>query len=122
MYYTKFGKKVYAPLAYARTGAPMYDKDGNNVNKLKSIYLVHLEKGKKYIGQSGDFLRRCDQHLSGEGSCVTRKYRPYKVEILEHGVPGFVAHDVEQEYTEEFIKVFGYSRVRGGRYTNSRNF
>jgi len=65
-YYTKFGKYIYNPEAYAATGAPMYKtKYGNstNINKETDIYKLDLEDGKKYIGKTTDIDRRMNEHL-----------------------------------------------------------
>lgn len=121
VYYTQTGSRVYSPRAYALTGAPMYDEQGNNVNELKTVYVAHLENGKKYIGYTRDFYRRCDQHFSGRGARVTQKYRPYRIDEIER-VPGYFAVEYEQYCTAEFMKEFGYDRVRGGKYVNSISF
>jgi predicted GIY-YIG superfamily endonuclease len=121
MYYTKYGKIIYNPEAYAATGAPMYNSDGEDVNEETSIYVAKLENGKRYIGKTKDFDRRCNQHFSGTGSMVTRKYSPVKIKEVEV-VPGYFADECEQEHTDRYICKYGYSNVRGGRYTNSKNF
>ena len=51
-YYTEYGKKIYNPEAYAKTGAPMYKYNSNiNINESTQIYKLNLESGKKYIGK-----------------------------------------------------------------------
>jgi len=121
MYYTEYGETVYKPEAYAATGAPMYDEYGNNVNEEKSIYVAHLKEGKKYIGETSNFYRRCKYHFNGNGSKVTQKYRPYRIEEIDR-VPGYFAKQIETDYTKKYINKYGYHRVRGGPYTNSQNF
>ena len=121
MYYTQYGEEVRNPEAYASTGAPMYDCEGKNVNEETSIYVAKLENGKRYIGKTKDFNRRCNQHFGGNGSRVTQKYSPIKIKEVDV-VPGYFASECEQEHTDRYIRKYGYSNVRGGRYTNSRNF
>jgi predicted GIY-YIG superfamily endonuclease len=113
---TKTGKRVRNPEAYAKSGRQLYtDKD---INEEKSIYKVECQGGKKYIGETGDFDRRMDQHFSGRGAKVTQKFQPKSAKELER-VPGYFAKEVEQEYTEKYIKKHGYNNVRGGTHTNS---
>ena len=121
-YYTEKGKKIINPEAYAYTGAPMYDtKYGNtkNINITTTIYKMNLQNGKKYIGKTCAIDRRMEQHFSGNGSKVTKKFKPHSCEILDE-VPGFFSNEVEHEYTEEYIKKHGYQNIRGGYYTNSK--
>jgi len=120
-YYTQSGKKIHNPTAYATTGAPMYKTryDSNNINKPTSIYKAELENGKKYIGKTTQFEKRCYQHFSGQGSRVTQKFKPKHIQEVDK-VPGYFADSVEQEYTEKYIDIYGYDNVRGGYYTNSK--
>ena len=47
-YYTKNGKKIMYPKAYAKTGAPMYTNGTKyNINAPTNIYKLNLEDGKK---------------------------------------------------------------------------
>ena len=120
-YYTETGQYIRKPEAYAETGAPMFESRESviNINESTSIYIAHLEKGKKYVGKTIDFERRSEQHFNGEGSKVTQKFKPYKIEEVEI-VPGFFSDEVEQELTEELIEEYGYENVRGGMFTNSK--
>ena len=113
---TKTGKRVRNPEAYAKSGRQLYtDKD---INEEKSIYKVECQGGKKYIGETGNFDRRMDQHFTGRGAKVTQKFQPKSAKELER-VPGYFAKEVEQEHTEKYIKKHGYNNVRGGTHTNS---
>ena len=61
-YYTKNGKKIWKPTAYAKTGAPMYKtkyKDSTNINAPTSIYKLNLENNKKYIGKTAKGSDKC---------------------------------------------------------------
>ena len=120
-YYTERGEYIRNPSAYAQTGAPMYKNKYSNVdiNKPTSIYVAHLEKGKKYVGKTGNFEKRCDQHFNGSGSKVTKKFKPHEIEEVDT-IPGFFSDDAEQVLTEELIHDYGYDNVRGGYYTNSK--
>ena len=120
-YYTKNGKKIWKPTAYAKTGAPMYKtkyKDSTNINAPTSIYKLNLENNKKYIGKTANIDSRMKQHFSGNGSQVTKKFKPIDGEVIDQ-VPGYFSNNVEQKYTKKYISKYGYKNVRGGSYTNS---
>lgn len=120
-YYTKSGNIIRNPEAYAMTGAPMYKtkySESKDINVPTTIYKLNLENGKKYIGKTMDIDRRMDQHFSGNGAKVTKKFKPIDGKIIDE-VPGFFSDKVEHEYTEEYIEKYGYNKVRGGYYTNS---
>ena len=121
-YYTQSGEVIRNPDAYARTGAPMYTtryKESKDINAPTAIYKMNLKGGKKYVGKTTDVDRRMNQHFSGNGSKVTKKFKPIDAKVVDE-VPGFFSGDVEQEYTEDYIGKYGYENVRGGYYTNSK--
>lgn len=121
-YYTKKGEKIYNPSAYAKTGAPMYKtkySESKNINEKTVIYKLNLEDGKKYIGKTTNIDRRIDQHFSGNGSEVTKKFKPIDGEIVDE-VNGFFSDKSEQAHTDKNIKKYGYENVRGGKYVNSK--
>ena len=121
-YYTQSGQIIRNPDAYARTGAPMYEtkySESRDINAPTAIYKMNLEGGKKYVGKTTNVDRRMDQHFSGNGSKVTKKFKPIDAKVVDE-VPGFFSDAVEQDYTEEYINKYGYENVRGGMYTNSK--
>ena len=59
------------------------------------------------------------EHFSGNGSQVTKKFKPVSAKIVDK-VPGFFSDKKEQEQTDKYIHKYGYSNVRGGKYTNSK--
>ena len=118
-YYTKQGKQIYNPSAYAKTGAPMYSNEvKGNINAPTKIYKLNLEGGKKYVGKTTNVNKRMVQHFSGKGSKVTQKFKPINGEIVDECY-GFFSDELEQKHTDENIKKHGYNNVRGGKYTNS---
>ena len=121
-YYTQSGSKIRNPKAYARTGAPMYITkylESTDINAPTCIYKLDLQEGKKYIGKTTNFGRRMQQHFSGNGAMVTKKFKPIRGTVIDE-VPGFFSDDVEQFHTEKYIDTHGYRNVRGGFYTNSK--
>ena len=122
IYYTQSGQHIRNPEAYAKTGAPMYTTrytESKDINAPTAIYKMNLKGGKKYVGKTTDVDRRMNQHFSGNGAKVTKKFKPINAKVIDE-VPGFFSDDVEQEYTEEYIDKYGYENVRGGSYTNSK--
>ena len=119
-YFTIKNKKIVSPSGYAVTGAPMFLNSSKlNINKLTFIYILYLEYGKIYIGKTTNFKARMIQHWSGKGSEVTKKFKPLSCKIINM-CNGYFSSDVEQKYTKEYIKKYGYKFVRGGSYTNSK--
>ena len=118
-YYTKQGKIIYNPSAYAKTGAPMYlIGSRKNINAPTQIYKLNLEGGKKYVGKTTNINKRMNQHFSGNGAKVTQKFKPINGEIVDE-CPGFFSDELEQKHTDKYINKHGYNNVRGGKYTNS---
>lgn len=121
-YYTQTGDKIKYPYAYAKKGFPMFTSpeisDTNNINKKTFIYKLHLEDNKIYIGKTTDFEKRMKQHLEGNGSKVTQKFKTIKGEIIDTCY-GFFSDELEQQHTKQNIHYYGYNNVRGGKYTNS---
>ena len=121
-YYTQTGEYIKNPKGYAKTGAPMYESqsiyDTDDINKKTFIYKLDLEDGKIYIGKTGNLQKRMKQHFSGDGARVTKKFKPIKCKVLD-SCPGFLASEIEQLYTNQYIVEYGYNNVRGGKYTNS---
>ena len=140
-YYTECGERIRNPEAYAATGAPMYDsfttREGKkvynpeayvnaggelyvdkNINEERSVYEIKCRGGKRYVGETGDYDRRMEEHFTGNGAKVTQKYKPISTKEIDI-VPGYLAKKVEQEHTDYLIDKLGYDRVRGGKYTNS---
>ena len=121
-FYTKNGTYIKNPTAYAKTGAPMYKTkytDSKNINEQNFIYKLDLEHGKKYIGKTNNINRRMEQHFTGNGSQVTKKFKPIKAEIIDI-CPGYFSGNLEQNHTIKNIEKYGYNNVRGGSYVNSK--
>lgn len=123
VYYTQNGLQIRNPDTYAKTGAPMFETDSiydtNNINKKTYIYKLKLECGKIYVGKTANIEKRMKQHFSGNGSMVTKKYKPLKGKLLD-SCPGYFGNEIEQLYTNSCIVKYGYNNVRGGKYTNSQ--
>lgn len=79
-----------------------------------NIYVLKLEGGKYYVGKSHDLITRYQQHLNGEGSAWTRKYKPVKMIRKITNVSSFE----EDKITKEYMSKYGIDNVRGGSYVN----
>ena len=119
MYRTISGQKIYKPEHYAKTGMPMLNSKGQNINKKTTMYEVKCVHQKRYIGKTTNMDRRMKQHFTGKGSQVTRKYAPVSATAIAT-CNGYFSDRVEQYLTEKKIKKHGYENVRGGYYTNSK--
>jgi len=118
-YYTSRGDIINNPSAYARTGLPMFtDIYSEDINKERIIYKINCINNILYIGETCNYEKRMEQHFNGQGSEVTKKFKPISSSILTR-VPGYFAKQKEQEYVKYYIKKYGYNKVRGGKYTNS---
>lgn len=80
----------------------------SNVN----IYIIRLEGGRYYIGKSDNVMNRYQQHIDGNGSAWTRKYKPISLEKIIKNVSSFE----EDKITKEYMSKYGIDKVRGGSY------
>lgn len=77
-----------------------------------NIYILRLEGGRYYIGKSDNVINRYKQHVNGNGSAWTRKYKPISLEKTVENVSPFD----EDKYTKEYMSKYGIDKVRGGSY------
>ena len=77
-----------------------------------NIYVLRLEGGKYYVGKSNNVINRYQEHLNGNGSAWTRKYKPISLEKTIANVSPFE----EDKVTKEYMSKYGIDKVRGGSY------
>jgi predicted GIY-YIG superfamily endonuclease len=77
-----------------------------------NIYVLRLEGGRYYIGKSDNIIHRYQQHLNGNGSAWTKKYKPVSLEKTIKNVSPFE----EDKVTKEYMSKYGIDKVRGGSY------
>lgn len=77
-----------------------------------NIYILKLEKGKYYVGKTHNIEKRFQQHLDGDGSLWTSKYKPLNVEDVIYNVSPFD----EDKYVKQYMAKYGIDNVRGGSY------
>jgi predicted GIY-YIG superfamily endonuclease len=81
-----------------------------------NIYILSLESDKFYVGKSAHVMERYQQHIDGEGSSWTRKYKPTAIiKVIEDASP----FD-EDRITKEWMAKYGIDNVRGGSYSSER--
>ena len=80
---------------------------------MTNIYVLKLEQNKYYIGKTNNINTRLNDHMSGNGSQWTKKYKP--IEIIQV-IPNCDDFD-EDKYTKIYMNKFGIYNVRGGSYT-----
>ena len=54
-----------------------WDKQDVGINKF-FVYVLLLENGKYYVGQTGHLDHRINQHFLGYGALITKKHKPIK--------------------------------------------
>ena len=77
-----------------------------------TVYVLKLQGGNYYVGKTSDVQSRFKEHVSGNGSAWTRKYKPISILKSVHGVSAFE----EDKVTKEFMSRYGIDKVRGGTY------
>ncbi len=77
-----------------------------------TIYVLRLEGGRYYVGKTDNVAKRYQQHLNGQGSAWTRKYKPIGLEKMIPNVSSFE----EDKVTKEYMSKVGIDKVRGGSY------
>ena len=77
-----------------------------------NIYVLRLEGGRYYVGKSDNVMNRYQQHLNGNGSAWTKKYKPLSLEKIIENVSSFE----EDKITKEYMSKHGIDKVRGGSY------
>ena len=78
-----------------------------------NIYVLKLKQNKYYVGKTKNFIHRLSEHLSGQATGWTRKYKPISVEQLKEECDDFD----EDKYTKIYMGKYGIENVRGGSYT-----
>jgi predicted GIY-YIG superfamily endonuclease len=78
-----------------------------------NIYVLKLQGGKYYVGKSSDVIGRYQQHVNGQGSSWTKKYKPVSLLECKSDVSPFE----EDKVVKEYMSKHGIDNVRGGSYT-----
>ena len=79
---------------------------------ITNIYVLRLEGGRYYVGKTDNVPQRFQQHLQGQGSTWTKKYKPVSLVKTIKNVSAFE----EDKVTKEYMATYGVDKVRGGSY------
>ena len=78
-----------------------------------TIYILKLKENKYYVGKTNRTVNdRYQEHLDGNGSIWTKKYKP--ISIIKH-IENSSPFD-EDRYVKEYMAIYGIENVRGGSY------
>jgi predicted GIY-YIG superfamily endonuclease len=77
-----------------------------------NIYVIKLQGDKYYVGKSKDIVGRYQQHVNGQGSSWTKKYKPISLLECKSDVSPFE----EDKVVKEYMSKHGIDNVRGGAY------
>jgi predicted GIY-YIG superfamily endonuclease len=82
------------------------------------VYVLELEGGNYYIGQTKNLKRRTSQHISGSGALWTGLHKPTRLVAIDNAVypSDSLAAKRETELTIEYMKKYGWQKVRGGAF------
>jgi predicted GIY-YIG superfamily endonuclease len=81
---------------------------------MEHIYILKLNAGKYYIGKTKNIEKRWDEHIAGNGSGWTKKYKP--ISLVKSVIS--TSHFDEDKYVKEYMAKYGMDNVRGGTYSN----
>ncbi len=77
------------------------------------IYILKCQQNKYYVGKTENIANRIEDHLFGQGSAWTKKYKPITVEDIKINCDKFD----EDKYVLIYMEKYGIDNVRGGTYS-----
>lgn len=86
------------------------------LKQLPGVYVLELEQGYYYIGESDNMYRRIFEHFMKRGAKLTLLYEPTKFLCYYEEENTKERLKLENEITEEYIEKYGAGKVRGGIY------
>tara|TARA_B000000477_G_C6073036_1_gene219554 strand:- start:525 stop:1049 length:525 start_codon:yes stop_codon:yes gene_type:complete len=81
-----------------------------------SIYILRLTHNKFYVGKTHNIFIRYKQHLNGNGSFWTKKYKPLYIDKLIEECDDYD----EDKMVKIYMNKFGIDNVRGGTYIQEK--
>tara|TARA_R110000765_G_scaffold268162_2_gene367168 strand:- start:225 stop:554 length:330 start_codon:yes stop_codon:yes gene_type:complete len=72
-------------------------------------YVLELQDGCYYVGQSYDINFRISQHKSSNGSRWTKLHKPIRIHSVRDDID-------ENTLTKEYMRKYGWEKVRGGSW------
>jgi hypothetical protein len=86
-----------------------------------SIYVLQLENGCYYVGQSINIERRLEEHRKGKGASFT-KLNPVisLTEVFETDTKKLIEGEVHEDFfVMKYIEKYGAEKVKGGTFLGS---
>ena len=86
-----------------------------------SIYVLQLENGCYYVGQSIDVGRRLEEHKIGKGASFTKSNPVLSlIEVLEIDTKKLIEGEVYEDFfVMKYIEKYGAEKVKGGTFMGS---
>tara|TARA_B000000477_G_scaffold124452_1_gene132145 strand:- start:3348 stop:3872 length:525 start_codon:yes stop_codon:yes gene_type:complete len=81
-----------------------------------SIYILRLSNNKFYVGKTHNIFIRYKQHLNGNGSFWTKKYKPLYIDELIEDCDDYD----EDKMVKIYMNKYGIDNVRGGTYIQEK--
>ena len=81
-----------------------------------SIYILQLEHGKYYVGESIDPYKAVEEHREGLGPVWTKIHKPIRIQKI---IP-FKQYDELDFYVKLAMRDYGVENVRGGSWEAMR--
>jgi len=81
-----------------------------------SIYILKLSNNKYYVGKTYNIFIRYKQHLNGNGSFWTKKYKPLYIDKLIEDCDDYD----EDKMVKIYMNKYGIDNVRGGTYIQEK--
>lgn len=81
---------------------------------METVYILHLETNKYYVGKALDVEKRLQEHINGQGCEWTRTYKPIGIHKVFENCDPFD----EDKFTKMCMYDYGMENVRGGSYTD----
>jgi len=89
-------------------------------NDKTQVYVLELEGGYCYVGQSENVVSRIQQHLNGSGSKFTRTHKPTGKLIQRLGNINGAGDSGERQETLLQMRARGIDKVRGWKYVSEK--
>ena len=99
-----------------------YNSITYNIITMPIVYILQLQQGKKYVGYTNNYKQRIKAHFNGNGSKVTKKYKPLSIIKTIPCFSKSYGLVVEKNVTLMLAKIYGWSNIRGSYWCNSINF
>lgn len=88
------------------------------VTATTKVYVLQLEGGYIYVGQSSNVARQIQQHMHGQGAMFTKRHAPTGIILPRLGNVEGAGDSGERQEVLLQMRMHGMQRVRGWKYVN----